>query len=137
MQLVPLLCSGTTLFSEVVSNTATATIMLPMMAQLAVEMHLHPLLLMLPVTCSCSLVFMLPCATPPNAIAYGTKLFGVGHMMRVGYLLDLVGVCVCSMLMFVFGGYLLGIQIYTQPDWASVSNLLVETTNSSYNSSRI
>ena len=66
------LCLGITFLTEFTSNTATATMILPVIAGAAVMMDTHPLLLMVPVTLSASFAFMMPVATPPNAIVFGS-----------------------------------------------------------------
>jgi solute carrier family 13 (sodium-dependent dicarboxylate transporter), member 2/3/5 len=73
-----------TFLTEVTSNTATATVLLPIIGGLAVAAEIPPLLLMLPATMAASCAFMLPVATPPNAIVYGSGLIGLPEMARVG-----------------------------------------------------
>ena len=59
--------------TEATSNVATCSILLPVLKNLAVSLRIHPLYLLLPVTLSCSYAFMLPVATPPNAIVYSAS----------------------------------------------------------------
>ncbi len=73
-----------TFLTEVTSNTATATVLLPVIAGLAVSMKLPPEILMLPATLAASCAFMLPVATPPNAIVYGSGLLSLPQMARAG-----------------------------------------------------
>ena len=77
-----------TFLTEVTSNTATANVLLPIIADLAISMGLAPPQLMLPATLAASCAFMLPVATPPNAIVYGSQLFRIGHMVRAGVWLN-------------------------------------------------
>ena len=70
--LVAILCLMITFLTELTSNTATAEMFLPILAALGVAIQVNPLLLMVPATLSCSFAFMLPVATPPNAIVFGT-----------------------------------------------------------------
>ena len=79
------------LLSEVASNTAAAALLLPIAAALATARGLDPLVLMLPVTLAASLGYMLPAATPPNALALGTGHVRPGELARVGALMDLLG----------------------------------------------
>jgi len=71
-----------TITTEFTSNVATATIVLPILSTMARKMAIHPLLLIVPGIVSCSFAFMLPVATPPNAIAFSTGRLQVRHMMR-------------------------------------------------------
>jgi len=73
-----------TFLTEVTSNTATATVLLPVIAGLAISMKLPPEILMLPATLAASCAFMLPVATPPNAIVYGSGLLSLPQMARAG-----------------------------------------------------
>lgn len=61
-------------------------------SQVAVSLHRHPLLLMIPATIACSYAFMLPIATPPNAIAYSTGYFKMTDMARPGMVMNVIGI---------------------------------------------
>ncbi len=90
--------------SELTSNTATAAILIPICAAVALGMGWDPMLLLVPVTLAASSAFMLPVATPPNAIAYGSGWIDSGQMVRVGILLDLLGVtCILTAVWFLAG----------------------------------
>jgi sodium-dependent dicarboxylate transporter 2/3/5 len=73
-----------TFLTEVTSNTATATVLLPVIGGLAKVMGVPPLILMVPATLAASCAFMLPVATPPNAIVYASGMFTMRDMARVG-----------------------------------------------------
>jgi sodium-dependent dicarboxylate transporter 2/3/5 len=64
-------------------------------------MKVNPLLLMIPGTLSCSFAFMLPVATPPNAIVFGTERLRVSDMARVGVVLNLIGAIVVTLAIFL------------------------------------
>lgn len=87
-------CLGMTLLSEIASNTASAVLMMPILAAAAVAMQVDPALLMLPAAMTASCAFMLPVATAPNAVAYGSGLVGNRDMMREGAALNAVGLVV-------------------------------------------
>ncbi len=94
-QLSPLLvillvCASITFFTELNSNLATTTLVLPILAAAATSTGLPIELLMIPATISASCAFMLPVATAPNAIAYSTELVSVRRMMREGLTLNFV-----------------------------------------------
>jgi len=70
--------------TEITSNTATTQVLLPVLAGMAVEADVSPLLLMVPATVAASAAFMLPVATPPNAVVFSSRLVSVARMARVG-----------------------------------------------------
>jgi sodium-dependent dicarboxylate transporter 2/3/5 len=80
------------LLSEVASNTATAAAVVPLVATLAGPDGVSPALFAVPATLAASCGFMLPVATPPNTLVYGTGRVPIGAMMRAGLALDLVGI---------------------------------------------
>jgi len=103
--------------TELTSNTATAQIILPIMASMAVSLHVHPLLFMLPATLAASMAFMLPVATPPNAIIFGTDRIRIKTMARNGFLLNIVGVILVSLMVYFFGEVLTDIPLTELPEW--------------------
>nr|XP_023834193.1 solute carrier family 13 member 2-like isoform X2 [Salvelinus alpinus] len=84
-----LLCLLTATFTECSSNVATTTLFLPILASMAVAIKLHPLYVMLPCTICASLAFMLPVATPPNAIAFSYGNLKVMDMAKAGFVLNI------------------------------------------------
>lgn len=109
-----------TFLTEITSNTATAQVMLPLSAAIAVStLGVHPLLVMLPVTVAASFAFMLPVATPPNAVVYGSGAVPMAAMIRYGLWLNLIGIIVltvvCSLLAPLIFGYSTG---GGPPTWA-------------------
>ncbi len=82
---------GITFLTEVTSNTATTTLLMPILAAAAVSNDIEPGLLMLPAALSASCAFMLPVATAPNAIVFGTGKIAVTDMVREGFMLNLIG----------------------------------------------
>jgi len=76
--------------TELMSNTATAAIFVPILGSSAVQMNLPPVIFALPAGISASCAFMLPVATPPNAIVYGTGLLTQRDMMKAGFVLNIV-----------------------------------------------
>ncbi len=85
-------CLAVTFLTEVTSNTATTSLLLPVLAALAKGTGTDPLMLMVPATLAASCAFMLPVATAPNAIVVGTGQVDAGDMARTGFLLNLIGV---------------------------------------------
>lgn len=109
------------LLTELTSNTATTEMILPILAGLAVSIKINPLLLMIPATLAASLAFMLPVATPPNAIIFGTNRLRVKDMVRTGFLLNFIGVIIATLLMYFWGTVVFGIDVTGFPAWATVA----------------
>jgi solute carrier family 13 (sodium-dependent dicarboxylate transporter), member 2/3/5 len=103
------ICLVVTLLSEVASNVATATAMMPIAAALATSIGVHPYFLMIPAVIAASSGFMLPVATAPNTIVYATGLVRVKAMARSGFLLDLAAAVVITALMFTLIPWAVGI----------------------------
>jgi sodium-dependent dicarboxylate transporter 2/3/5 len=101
-------CVITMILTEVTSNTATSTLLMPILAALAVSLDAPPLLLMIPAALSASCAFMLPVATPPNAIVFGSGWIGIREMARVGFVLNLVGVAVITLLCWFLAPLVMG-----------------------------
>jgi len=78
--------------TEVTSNTATASLLLPVMAALAAAVEVHPFGLMVATVIAASFAFMLPVATPPNAIVYGSREVSIQQMALAGLWLNLLAV---------------------------------------------
>lgn len=95
-----------TILSEFASNTASVQLVLPVVIPLAAVLGMNPLLLMLTATFSASLGFMLPVATSANTIVYGTGEIKTRDMMRVGILLDVIGVLLITAIMYLAGLFL-------------------------------
>jgi sodium-dependent dicarboxylate transporter 2/3/5 len=88
-----------TLLSEIASNVATITLMLPILASLATAINIDPLKLMLPATFAASFGFMLVIATAPNTIAFATGHFKSRQLMRAGLLMNLIGIIALTVAM--------------------------------------
>ena len=108
-------CLLLTFLTEITSNTATTQVMLPIVANVSVELGINPLLLMLPATISASCAFMLPVATPPNAIVFGSGQVTMGRMVRTGILLNLIGVVLVTLLIYFLARPLLGLEFGALP----------------------
>jgi len=83
--------------TEVTSNTATASLLLPIMGALAVAMNVHPLTTMIAVAVAASYAFMLPVATPPNAIVFSSREITIPQMARAGLALNLIGAALITL----------------------------------------
>ncbi len=116
--LVLCVCLALTFLTELTSNAATTEMILPVLAVVAVNTGIHPLLIMAPATISASCAFMLPVATPPNAIVFGSGRLRVGQMARVGIWLNLAGALIITALFSWLAPAALGIEGTGLPDWA-------------------
>jgi len=100
---VLIVCLITTTATEFTSNTATATLLMPVMAALAAVLGVHPYLLMVPATVSASCAFMLPVATPPNAIVIGSGHVAAREFLVHGIWLNLIGAVLTTVVVLTLG----------------------------------
>ena len=107
--LVVIVVAGVVLFSELASNLATATTLLPVLFAIAVQLKLDPQVMCVPAILAASCGFMLPVATPPNAIVFGTGYITMRQMMRAGLWLDLIGVVLIPLATWTLGRWVLGV----------------------------
>lgn len=94
--LMLMLCLGVTFLTEVTSNTATTALLMPILAAAALGAGTDPLLLMVPAAMSASCAFMLPVATGPNAVVFGSGAVTVAQMARAGLAINFAGALVIS-----------------------------------------
>ncbi|UCD20436.1 MAG: SLC13/DASS family transporter [candidate division WOR-3 bacterium] len=113
--MILIICLLLTFLTEVTSNTATATMMMPVLGALAVATGAHPFLLMIPATMSASCAFMLPVATPPNAIIFGSGYLRIPDMARVGFSLNIIGAIVITILVYFLAIPIFGIRALPLP----------------------
>jgi sodium-dependent dicarboxylate transporter 2/3/5 len=116
--MILLVCLMITFLTELTSNTATTEMVLPILAAIAVATETHPLILMIPATLSASCAFMMPVATPPNAIVFGSGRLSVGEMARVGLVLNLIGALVITVIVYTLGTVVFDIDPSVLPEWA-------------------
>ncbi len=107
-----------TFLTEVTSNTATTAVTMPILAQAAQISGHHPLLLMGPAVISASCAFMLPVATPPNAVVFASGRIPAPAMARVGLVLNLVGVVLVSAFFLTWVSWVWKIDPASLPGWA-------------------
>jgi sodium-dependent dicarboxylate transporter 2/3/5 len=105
--LLVLLFAGVALsLTEVMSNLALTVVMVPIVGQIALEWGVNPMLLVIPVTIASSCAFMLPMATPPNAIIFGSQRITIREMASVGLVLNVIA----AVLAWVWG-------VWVLPEW--------------------
>ncbi|HKJ17086.1 MAG TPA: SLC13 family permease [Xanthomonadales bacterium] len=91
------ICLFVTFLTEITSNTATSSLLMPLLAATAVASDIDPMLLMVPAAMSASCAFMLPVATAPNAIMYGSGRVTIRDMVRAGFVLNLIGAVIITL----------------------------------------
>jgi len=90
-----------TFLTEITSNTATTVILMPILGAAATASGVDPTLLLIPAAISASCAFMLPVATMPNAVVYGTGEFSIKQMVREGFVLNLIGALVVTTICYL------------------------------------
>ena len=107
--IVALLVNGLT---ELTSNVATASILLPILASLAGVIHIHPFMLMVVATLNASCAFMLPVATPPNAVVFSSGYIRIRDMARTGVGMNLISIVIVVLIVWFFMPVIWGIDPY-------------------------
>jgi sodium-dependent dicarboxylate transporter 2/3/5 len=113
-----LMCAAICFVSEFTSNTATTQLLLPILTAIAVQLQVHPLMILLPATIACSWGFMMPVGTPPNAIVFGTHRVRMVDMARVGIFVNLLSVAITVLAIWTWGRWVWGIDALSMPDWS-------------------
>jgi len=93
--------------TELTSNTATIATFLPIAGAIAIVSGMDPIVLAVPVTLAASCAFMLPVATPPNAIVFGSGLLTIPKMMRAGFVVNIVGIAAVTFVALIFAPHFL------------------------------
>ncbi len=101
LMLVFLVTTAIVYLTEITSNTASTATFLPVLGAVAVGLALDPLILTVPVAIGASMAFMMPVATPPNAIVFSYERMKLSDMVRAGFLLNIIGIAV------IFGVFVL------------------------------
>lgn len=102
--IIAIVALSVTFLTEITSNTATTTLLMPILAAASLGAGFEPAILMLPAALSASCAFMLPVATAPNAIVFGTGKMTVEQMVREGFTLNLIGVTVITAVIYLWLG---------------------------------
>ncbi len=102
--------------TEITSNTATATMMFPIMASLASAISVHPYSLMIAAGVAASCAFMLPVATPPNAVVFGSGYLRIPDMAKAGFLLNIVAIILVTVAIYFYLPFVWDIDLTSIPD---------------------
>ena len=104
--LVLLTCMLSVLLTETTSNIATVLMISPVLAATATEIGVHPYLLLIPAAVIASFAFMLPVATPPNAIVFSSGWITIPQMFRAGVMLDLIALAIIPLAVYFIGQWI-------------------------------
>ena len=94
------LITAVNFLTEITSNLATTAMLLPILAPTAVILGVHPYVLMVGATLAASCAFMLPVATPPNAVVFGSNYLKISDMVRVGILMNIISIIIIFMMVY-------------------------------------
>ncbi len=105
--------------TEMTSNTASTATFLPILASIAIGLGENPLLFAIPTVLAASCAFMLPVATPPNAIVYGSGRITIPEMSRAGLLLNLLFIVLLSVGALTLFSLVFGVELGVLPEWVN------------------
>jgi sodium-dependent dicarboxylate transporter 2/3/5 len=106
--------------TELTSNTATAAMVMPILSAVAIGLGQNPLLLVVPAAVAASCAFMLPVATPPNAIVFGSGYVTIPQMVKSGFGLNVIGIVLTVIVTYVLVIPVFGVTIDLLPAWAQL-----------------
>lgn len=118
LHMLLIIAGATTLImalTEITSNTATATMIMPILASLAIAIDVHPFALMAPCAIAANCAFMLPVGTPPNAIIFGTGKLRIIEMVKTGFALNIFTTLLVIIFAYTMLPVVFGIDISTFP----------------------
>ncbi|XP_036443390.1 solute carrier family 13 member 5a [Colossoma macropomum] len=116
-----IVCLMVATFTECTSNVATATLFLPILASMAQSIHVNPLYVMIPCALSASFAFMLPVATPPNAIVFSYGYLKVSDMAKTGIVMNIIGILCITLAVNSWGRVLFSLDTF--PSWANATGV--------------
>ncbi|MBQ0735544.1 SLC13 family permease [Aquimarina celericrescens] len=102
--------------TEITSNVATAAMLMPVLAALALSIDVHPYFLMVAATIAASCAFMLPVATPPNAVVFGSGLLTIPRMIKAGFWMNIISILVATLLIYFILPLVWNIKIDSFPE---------------------
>lgn len=106
--------------TELTSNTATSAMVMPILAAVAIGLGENPLLLIVPAAIAASCAFMLPVATPPNAIVFGSGHVTIPQMAKAGFGLNIIGIVLTVAVTYFLVIPFFGVEIGVFPEWAKI-----------------
>ncbi|BCA79429.1 SLC13 family permease [Desulfuromonas sp. AOP6] len=103
--------------TELTSNTATAAMVMPILSAVAIGLGQNPLLLVVPAAIAASCAFMLPVATPPNAIVFGSGYVTIPQMVKSGFGLNIIGIILAVVITYALVIPVFGVVVDQVPQW--------------------
>lgn len=98
--LLLILIASVNFLTEITSNLATTAVLLPVLASLADAINVHPYLLLVAATVAASCAFMLPVATPPNAVVFGSGYLEINDMVKKGFWMNLISILILTLIVY-------------------------------------
>ena len=109
------------LLTELNSNTATVATFSPILIIFAIGLEVNPLFFVIPTTIAASCAFMLPIATPPNAVVFGSGKVNINDMIRAGSILNIISVFVVTVVTLLILNYGFHYDLMNIPEWINSS----------------
>jgi len=113
--LLLIIIAAVNFLTEVTSNVATASMLLPILASVAIKLDLHPLGIMVGATLAASCAFMLPVATPPNAVVFGSGYLKIKDMVKAGLWLNILSIILLTLMVYYVLPWLWNINLEAYP----------------------
>ncbi|PZX56954.1 sodium-dependent dicarboxylate transporter 2/3/5 [Algoriphagus ratkowskyi] len=113
--LLMIIVASVNFLTEITSNVATASMLLPILASVALKLDLHPFGLMVGATMAASCAFMLPVATPPNAIVFGSGYLQMKDMVKAGFWLNVISIFLVTVMVYFVLPWMWGIDLLSNP----------------------
>jgi sodium-dependent dicarboxylate transporter 2/3/5 len=113
--LLLIIVAAVNFLTEVTSNVATASMLLPILASVAIKLDVHPFGLMVGATLAASCAFMLPVATPPNAVVFGPGYLKIKDMVKAGLWLNIISIILLSLMVYFILPWLWKIDLQAYP----------------------
>jgi sodium-dependent dicarboxylate transporter 2/3/5 len=98
--IVLLLIAAVNFLTEITSNLATTAMLLPVLASMAIAVDMHPYILMVGAAVAASCAFMLPVATPPNAVVFGSGYLRIPDMVRKGIIMNVISIVILTLFVY-------------------------------------
>ena len=114
--LILLLIAAVNFLTEITSNLATTAMLLPVLAPLALEINIHPFGLMVGAAVAASCAFMLPVATPPNAVVFGSGYLKIQDMVSRGVIMNIFSIILITLMVYIILPIVWGIELSYFPD---------------------
>ena len=113
--LLLIIVAAVNFLTEVTSNVATASMLLPILASVAIKLDVHPFGLMVGATLAASCAFMLPVATPPNAVVFGPGYLKIKDMVKAGLWLNIISIILLTLMVYFILPWLWKIDLQAYP----------------------